>query len=113
MTATASLTTDKIEILKELHKLGVTHVEISYSGSGDDGMLEDIEAFKNRKKIAMPEEVSEKVEEFAYDALNHHFGGWEINEGSRGNMRIDVATKKVTIDHEHYIMQTEEESVDF
>lgn len=50
------------------------------------------------------------VEDFAYDALESHHGGWEINEGSQGEVVFLVKEGKIFLNHQQNIMSTEDSS---
>jgi hypothetical protein len=76
-----------------------------YSGSGDDGQIEEI-AVADSEGNAIPEllpvikEIAgEGIEDFIYHLLRQKHGGWEINEGSYGEVEISIATRKIKITH--------------
>jgi hypothetical protein len=56
--------------------------------------------------------IREIVEEVCYDKLGSSHGGWEINAGSYGTFRFDVAGRKITLEYNERIedVRTSEES---
>ena len=51
-----------------------------------------------------------KIEDCAYDFLP---GGWEINEGSFGDLKINTETAKATLEHNYRIQETEYSEEEF
>ena len=70
--------------------------EVSYSGGGDDGYIED----DGSDDEANQYRLSDDLENYLYSKLNNSFGGWEINEGSSGKFIINRQTME--IEHEWY-----------
>ena len=79
-----------------LDENNIDYLEVSYSGGGDDGYIEDDGYDYDGNQYRL----SSDLEEFLYDKLNGNFGGWEINEGSSGKFIIQRET--VEIEHEWY-----------
>lgn len=111
---------------------GVTSIEIDYDGSGDSGDFSsfvfrfddpfaqadptinssthksrmNFDQFKNEYannnvsgSLITPEQL-DAFHESMWELLP---GGWEINEGSYGEIRVDVATQRVTMTHNERI----------
>lgn len=103
-------------VLEALRKIEAKDVVVVYSGSGDSGMVEDVnipvEPGSNinvdKIKVTIPRtsstfkdgawvrtvenrEVSlpDALREYCYDLLEEYHPGWEINEGSDGTLEID------------------------
>lgn len=81
--------TEQLLILKGA---GVKKVDVAYSGSGDEGYVNDI--------IFTPELGARfdknRLEELLYNYLNPaHVGDWVNNEGGFGEISIDLETGKV------------------
>lgn len=95
-------------LIKELTQLGITEVRLSYSGSGDEGYIDDYWFTPN---LDTPHPVMQRLEDWAYDVLEQHFGGWEINEGSSGTITMDVVNQKATISHDENVIVTNNETV--
>ena len=70
--------------------------EVSYSGGGDDGYIEDDGYDDEGNQYRL----SDDLENYLYRQLNNSFGGWEINEGSSGKFIINRQTME--IEHEWY-----------
>ena len=70
--------------------------EVSYSGGGDDGYIEDDGYDDEGNQYRL----SDDLENYLYSKLNNSFGGWEINEGSSGKFIINSQT--MVIEHEWY-----------
>ena len=117
-----------------LFNAGITLVEVNYDGYGDSGSIEYVLFFKGDKQLKDEDVASlglptstvqeynynsksdddkyitkectlvEKVTDCAYDFLP---GGWEINEGSFGDLKINTETAKATLEHNHRIQETE------
>jgi hypothetical protein len=71
-----------------LGRLGVEAVEVEFDGSGDEGFLTGVR-YRPEPPAGIPEGLEHLVRTFVYRELP---GGWEINEGSYGTVRIDVST---------------------
>ena len=55
------------------------------------------------------DEVPAGIEDWCYQQLESHFGGWEINEGSDGAFVFNFNNSTVTLDH---VYNTEENQTD-
>ncbi len=88
----------------------VTTITIEYDGAGDDGNMESPTfADQNNYEVEVSEKVSELVSEYACHALEHHKGGWEINDGSFGTITIDVPNQKAHFAHNERYTESREE----
>jgi len=122
------------EACSTLFNAGITLAEVHYDGYGDSGTIEYVLFFKGDKQLSEDEVASlglptstteeynyshkegesryktvectllQKVEDCAYDFLP---GGWEINEGSFGDLKIDTEKAKATLEHNYRIEETE------
>lgn len=81
-----------IEIQKFLEEINSNGVRIDYNGSGDSGYVEDQYQSQNKKG-----DVPAGIEDICYELLED-FGGWEINEGSQGN--ITLTKDSININHQ-------------
>ena len=125
-------TKKNVEELKGLCPLllehGICLVVIEYNGSGDEGSIEDI-CFKGEGGVDMrlpdalqakkypsrwkPEEeegLQDHIEELAYSLLP---GGWETNEGSLGEVKLNTKTGELVVDHNWRIEETKNELFTF
>ena len=113
----------KQALLATLKTLGISRVAINYSGSGDSGQVNEVNAYlvgdprvvqdidKIAAQHAPPDEISIKVsnkllgqedkelsailEEFAYDAIEEaNLSDWYNNDGGGGTMTLLVEAGK-------------------
>jgi hypothetical protein len=109
---------NKAVLFDALKAAGVTHVIVSFDGSGDSGQIENIEAKAGEESTALPSPdvelaraewgksepqrmtvtIREAVEQLAYDFLTTKHSGWEDNEGAYGEFLFDVAARTITLD---------------
>ena len=82
-----------IEIFKEYTDRGVSEIICTYNGGGDSGYVDSDMGVDGER-----EEVPDFLEDMCYDALSG-FGGWEINEGSQGNIVFNLRDKTITVNH--------------
>jgi hypothetical protein len=116
-----------------LDAVGVTRVEATYDGSGDSGDFQDIvfvftdpvalhdgeardgmtngrrmylEEFKRTHTSADPAILTPvQLDTFVDTLWGLLPGGWEINEGSYGEITVDTRTTKVRLDHNERIVE--------
>lgn len=78
---------------KELAATGIKSITFYYSGSGDDGCIDEV--------CPQPENIEvgnvKALEELVFDLLP---GGWENNEGSQGDITFDLITGEISINHQ-------------
>ena len=127
----------KPQIMKILKDMKIDRVEIYYSGSGDDGSMEDATFYVGKDTINLnekhivdigerkywchtdhtykyttdPMDLKDYIEEMAYDYLEAFHGGWEINEGQSGNIIFDVVQDKISHDYVCYVEHSEVEEI--
>jgi hypothetical protein len=93
------------EFLNEMRELYGSYVEMTYDGSGDSGWIQDqVDSDEGSKGI------TNELENIAYEALELFHAGWEINEGSSGNIKFNFEDQTLTITHYQNI---EDEVEDF
>ena len=127
------------EVCATLFNAGITLIEVHYDGYGDSGQIEYVSLFKGDKclkdeevaSLGLPTSTMQeydhsakgdrryktvectlvtKIEDCAYDFLP---GGWEINEGSFGDLKINTETAKATLEHNYRIQETEYSEEEF
>src|SRR5271166_9962 len=87
----------KEQIFDRLKQHNVVSVEADYDGYADSGCIESIIAVANDgSKVDLDEKLHDNLEEYICDRLPE---GWEINDGSYGTVRFDVATDAVCFSH--------------
>jgi uncharacterized protein DUF6878 len=90
-----------------LEEAGLEVVKISYSGSNDEGFINEITIEQPELPAGADDSVGDDLyrvlERQAYDLLEVKHGGWEINEGAEGHITVNVKERKAFIHHgEHY-----------
>ena len=75
---------------------------LPYNGGGDSGYIES--SFE-----PTGDAVPASIENWCYNELENHFGGWEINEGSDGVFIFNFNDSTVTLEHTY---NTEENQTD-
>ncbi|MBS1983596.1 MAG: hypothetical protein JST16_05430 [Bdellovibrionales bacterium] len=130
----ARLAINRDAVLKALKELGATRAVVEYCGSGDDGAIEDVQVFKNETKIEaktpvtllLPHSIFDKeqnawverletkssnlggaIETLVYDWLQFEHGGWETDDGARGECEINVEAGTFTLGHYTYFTDAE------
>jgi hypothetical protein len=118
---------NKAALFDALAAGGVTLVEVTFDGCGDSGQIESIHVMKDRTEIDLPAgqieiaralwgqaepersrlSLRDAIEQLAYDLLEQTCGGWEINEGSFGEFKFDVAARTITLDFNERIETSE------
>jgi hypothetical protein len=93
------------DFLKRMEKEYGSYVQIDYDGSGDSGWLnEQVNSDRGVK------DLTSDMENIGYEVLELFHGGWEINEGSNGQMTFNFEDQTFTVNHYQNI---EEEVDDF
>ena len=77
---------------------------LSYNGSGDSGFVES--SFDENN-----ESVPSAIEDWCYDQLESHFGGWEINEGSDGEFIFNFNDMTITLNHTYNTEENEHDTI--
>lgn len=109
--------TEELEALRpylsQLLEMGVERVKIGYEGGEDDGEITDVELTPLEVKFTdIPQEFLTKYEEFMWSVLRQpEFLGWEIDEGSKGSLVLEVKELKVV--HEHIDYGSEYENKEY
>jgi len=68
-------------------ELGIEKITANYNGSGDSGYIEEI--FFNDEESNQVNHVPNIIEDELYEILESDFSGWEIDEGSKGDLNIN------------------------
>lgn len=84
---------DDMDIFKEYTDKGASEIVCTYNGGGDSGYV-DGEMYVDGER----ENAPAFLEDMCYNALSN-FGGWEINEGSQGNIVFNLVDKTITVNH--------------
>jgi hypothetical protein len=84
---------DVTDYLTELGN-NFSNAKVHYEGGGDSGYIESAMDMDSGNS----EDIPAPFEDYLYRLLNH-FGGWEINEGSQGDIYINFDEKTITVEH--------------
>jgi hypothetical protein len=93
--------------LKKLRDLNVSKLEISYSGGGDDGCIDNWAVYtigSNGKEKwngdIIINSFAEEFEDYVYNLLSDVIEwDWVNNEGGYGSLIFDIENQEVKIDH--------------
>ena len=99
----------------------ISVVKINFDGSGDSGQIEYMGFYNEEEKhvpvedvyfkyldfekLPQPKSVTDFLEDLIYDALSDHYGGWEINDGSFGEIEFDATTGNMKIDFSERVVE--------
>lgn len=75
------------EFQDKFNELGIKKIIAKYNGSSDSGFLEEI--FFDDNEVNQVNHVSNIIENELYGLLEYKFSGWEIDEGSDGEITIN------------------------
>jgi hypothetical protein len=93
-----------IEVGKFLDEIRANSATVGYSGGGDSGAVDNNYESENGSGM-----IPTNIENICYDLLEE-YGGWEINEGSQGNI---VFTKnEIEVNHEWNTQEDYNEQID-
>lgn len=96
---------------------GIKRVTAAFDGCGDSGQIDEIQAFITEGAAELPidefrmpewqvdqngeafaQSISDVLETLAYDLLETHHGGWEINDGAYGEFVFDVEAQTISLE---------------
>lgn len=129
---TSALTHNREIILQTLKQHPIDKVTIIYSGGGDSGDIEEIQAYSSGELINLPdiiihyreptaeykdgkycytlEDTQQSLEKslryFALTWLGQDHRGWEINDGGNGEVNILVAKEAFSLNHTEYYTES-------
>lgn len=102
---------------------GTTKVVAEYSGSGDEGWINDITAYRGEEEILhtgeqyamkqnvppFADDVGQLLMRWVEDEIYQRCPGYENNEGGQGTITVDLTKSPPTVVHEHGTNYTETE----
>jgi hypothetical protein len=109
---------NKESVFDALVRAGITLVTVNFDGEGDEGQVENTQAYADDKPEQLPSEtiefskvswnthkldassisLSEAIETLCYDYLEQEHGGWENNDGAYGEFSFNVADRVIDLD---------------
>lgn len=105
---TPDLSGAKAVIFGRLRAAGVVSVLVEFEGYGDSGCIERVTAVGvGGGEQELADDLKELIEEYVYERLP---GGWEIDDGSFGEVKFDVQAGTVAFDfHQRFCEVTDEQ----
>jgi hypothetical protein len=104
----------RTELLPVFVQHRVANIEAAYSGYGDSGAIDGLQfrdsAGQRVDRASVPQDVIEQLENCVYEFLP---AGFEINDGSQGTLTLDVATGRVSIQHQANVTETRDSTREF
>ena len=104
----------RTELLPVFRQHGVANIEAAYSGYGDSGAIDGLQfrdsAGQRVDRESVPQDVIEQLENCVYEFLP---AGFEINDGSQGTLTLDVATGRVSIQHQANVTENRDSTREF
>lgn len=121
---------NKEAVAKYLKQYNIEKVVLEYNGSGDDGQIESTTALNGNDEVEIPDindienhydvwcsvegnmtksrrgSLTDLIEQLAFSVLCRTYGGWEINDGSYGQITINQDGSGV-IEHNEIIQDTD------
>lgn len=94
------------EVVPGLAAAGIRIVNVEYSGYGDSGAIDCIEAYGDgdEELVAISQSVRSDIEELAYELMP---GGFENNEGGEGTVKLDLVKGAYQLHHGQRVVETE------
>lgn len=90
-------------------------ITISYSGSGDSGNIDEAQVWdRDGDPIDINKDLELAIDNYTFNLLTFHYGGWEINDGSQGTIIInDLVNLSGKIEHTQFYTESKEEETTF
>ncbi|TRD17316.1 hypothetical protein FEV53_13305 [Palleronia caenipelagi] len=88
---------DRATLLEQLREIGLTEITAEYEGSGDSGHVGDITDQPADREV--PEDVMDRLKDFAWDVAYDQHPGFENNDGAYGSVEWDLTEDSITLDH--------------
>lgn len=105
------IATFKKTIIPRLNELGVKKLTVNYSGSGDEGSVDDIDV--QPEGLVIPSELEKQISELADGFLYAEHGNWEDGDGATGTIVIDPVAGTIVNEHGWYFIDATYETKEF
>jgi len=94
------------EVVPGLAATGIRIVSVEYSGYGDSGAIDCVEAYGDgdEELVAISQSVRSDIEVLAYELMP---GGFENNEGGEGTIKLDLVKGTYQLHHGQRVLETE------
>jgi len=76
-------------------------IEIAFSGSGDDGGIDEVVSYDHNTKIINTRETIRKLDDIFYQIIHEHAdstGDWINNDGGYGTLTINLEHNSYEMD---------------
>ena len=104
----------RTQIIPRLVQHRVANIEAAYSGYGDSGAIDGLQfrdaAGQRVDRASVPQDIVETLENYVYEFLP---SGFEVDDGSQGTLTLDVATGRVSIQHQANVTETRDSTREF
>jgi hypothetical protein len=104
----------RTQIIPRLVQHRVANIEAAYSGYGDSGAIDGLQfrdaAGQRVDRASVPQDIVETLENCVYEFLP---SGFEVDDGSQGTLTLDVATGRVSIQHQANVTETRDSTREF
>jgi len=101
----------KNSIIPKLTELGVTKLTVNYSGSGDEGSIDEIDV--EPEGLALPHELEQQISDLADEFLYSEHGSWGDGDGATGTIVVDPVEGKIINEHGWYFTDVNYETKEF
>jgi hypothetical protein len=101
----------KNSIIPKLTELGVTKLTVHYSGSGDEGSIDEIDV--EPEGLTLPHELEEQISDLADEFLYSEHGSWGDGDGATGTIVFDPVEGKIINEHGWYFTDVNYETKEF
>lgn len=102
----------KTSIIQRLRSLGVVRCFLTYSGSGDEGYVDDCVAvnatydpnmaIRESQTVKLDNDFEGEIKDWVMDLSEQEHGGWWNDDGGRGEVTIIVNASRVEWEHYDY-----------
>ncbi|MCA2999846.1 MAG: hypothetical protein LW865_01825 [Betaproteobacteria bacterium] len=110
-----------LAVIAALSAANIARVDLEYEGCGDSGQIESVYAFDGKgSEVTLPDvkvrittaryehpagyvsapedaDLEDAMKQIAYEKLEYHYGGWEINEGSKGSVVFNMESRELEV----------------
>lgn len=92
--------TDREELLQKLRDLRISEVRVEYSGSGDEGYIDEINFHPGEPE----EHMRRLLDDFFWEEIiQMHHDGFHNDNGGYGTVIWNIEDDKLTLHHRDYI----------
>lgn len=96
----------KNETLALFQQNAISRLEVCYDGSCDEGCVTWVMCFgPDGAEVTPAPEINSLVEELVCDILADKQAGWELEDGSFGDVEIDVDTGSAQFSHTERVVE--------